>query len=194
VNDMLTATQIAGYAGAGLAGAAYVPQISHLIGARCAAGLSRPAFGAWLLASCLVTTRAIALHAGVFIVLGAIQIAATAIIVSYAIRYPDTHCPNHLPASPGHSQPHRRPHKPSRPPAGTARHPVNRPPSAPLLAGQPSPLRGTSAAPGAVDTPIPPGRNDRSENLSRTAPRARTVELPPQTDSLIHRGRKDQER
>ena len=28
---MLTITQIAGFAGAGLAGAAYVPQVSHLI-------------------------------------------------------------------------------------------------------------------------------------------------------------------
>ena len=38
---MLTITQIAGFAGAGLAGAAYVPQVSHLIRARCAAGISR---------------------------------------------------------------------------------------------------------------------------------------------------------
>jgi hypothetical protein len=33
---MLTATEIAGFVGAGLAGAAYIPQISHLIRARCA--------------------------------------------------------------------------------------------------------------------------------------------------------------
>ena len=38
---MLTITQIAGFAGAGLAGAAYVPQISRLIRARCSAGISR---------------------------------------------------------------------------------------------------------------------------------------------------------
>ena len=37
---MLTATQIGGFAGAGLAGAAYVPQISHLIRAHCSAGIS----------------------------------------------------------------------------------------------------------------------------------------------------------
>ena len=37
---MLTATEIAGFAGAGLAGAAYIPQISHLIRARCSAGIS----------------------------------------------------------------------------------------------------------------------------------------------------------
>jgi hypothetical protein len=97
---MLTATQIAGFAGAGLAGAAYVPQISHLIRARCSAGISRLAFGVWLLASVLVTARAIAIHAGVFIMLGGIQIVATALIMLFAARYKDTSCPIHLPGQP----------------------------------------------------------------------------------------------
>jgi hypothetical protein len=97
---MLTATEIAGFAGAGLAGAAYVPQISHLVRARCSAGISRLAFGVWLLASLLTTTRAIAIHAGVFIALGGIQIAATALIMLCATRYKDTSCPTHLPAQP----------------------------------------------------------------------------------------------
>ena len=97
---MLTATEIAGFAGAGLAGAAYVPQISHLVRARCSAGISRLAFEAWLLASLLTTARAIAIHAGVFIVLGGIQIVATALIVFCAIRYKDTLCPVHLPRQP----------------------------------------------------------------------------------------------
>ena len=97
---MLTATEIAGFAGAGLAGAAYVPQISHLVRARCSAGISRLAFEVWLLASLLTTTRAIAIHAGVFIALGGIQIAATALIMLCATRYKDTSCPIHLPAQP----------------------------------------------------------------------------------------------
>jgi PQ loop repeat len=97
---VLTITQIAGFAGAGLAGAAYVPQISHLIRARCAAGLSRLAFGVWLLASVLVTVRAIAIGAGVFIVLGGIQITATALILVCASRYKTTSCPSHLPRQP----------------------------------------------------------------------------------------------
>jgi hypothetical protein len=97
---MLTATEIAGFAGAGLAGAAYIPQISHLIRARCSAGISRLAFAVWLLSSLLVTVRAIAIHAGVFIVLGGIQIVATALIVVYAARYKDTPCPSHLPRPP----------------------------------------------------------------------------------------------
>jgi hypothetical protein len=97
---MLTATQIGGFAGAGLAGAAYVPQISHLIRARCSAGISRLAFGVWLLSSLLITARAVAIGAGVFMVLGAIQIAATALIVVCAARYKDTPCPVHRPRQP----------------------------------------------------------------------------------------------
>ena len=97
---MLTITQIAGFAGAGLAGAAYVPQISHLARARCSAGISRLAFEVWLLASVLTTVRAIAIHASVFIVLGGIQIVATALITLCAIRYKDTPCPVHLPRQP----------------------------------------------------------------------------------------------
>ena len=97
---MLTATEIAGFAGAGLAGAAYVPQISHLIRARCSAGISRLAFEVWLLASLLTTARAIAIHAGVFIVLGGIQIVATALIMFYAARYKGAPCPIHLPGQP----------------------------------------------------------------------------------------------
>jgi len=97
---MLTATEIAGFAGAGLAGAAYVPQISHLIRARCSGGISRLAFEVWLLASVLTTARAIAIHAGVFITLGGIQIVATALIMLCATRYKDTPCPTHLPRQP----------------------------------------------------------------------------------------------
>jgi hypothetical protein len=86
---VLRATEIAGFVGAGLAAAAYVPQISHLIRTRCSAGISRMAFGAWLVASCLVTARAVAIQDGVFIVLGGTQIVATAVIVVYASRYAD---------------------------------------------------------------------------------------------------------
>ena len=105
---MLTATEIAGYLGAGLAGAAYVPQITHLIRARCSAGISRLAFWVWLVASALVISRAVALKAGVFIALGGIQIVATAIIVLCATRYRDMYCPRHLPHQPQTGQPRDR--------------------------------------------------------------------------------------
>jgi hypothetical protein len=98
---MLTATEVGGFVGAGLAGAAYVPQISHLVRARCSAGISRLAFAAWLVASLLTTVRAVAIGAGVFIVLGGIQIVATALIMLFAARYKDTTCPSHLSRPPG---------------------------------------------------------------------------------------------
>ena len=105
---MLTITEIAGFAGVGLAGAAYVPQLSHLIRARCSAGISRLAFELWLLASLLTTARAVAIHAGVFIVLGGIQIVATALIMFYATRYKDTPCPVHVPRQPTAKAPRGR--------------------------------------------------------------------------------------
>jgi uncharacterized protein with PQ loop repeat len=95
---MLTATEIAGFVGAALAGAAYVPQVSHMMRARCSGGISRLAFEVWLLAALLTTAHAIAIHAGVFIVLGGIQVAATSLIMRYASRYKDTPCPSHLPS------------------------------------------------------------------------------------------------
>lgn len=119
---MLTTTQIAGFVGAGLAGAAYIPQISHLIRARCSAGISRLAFAVWLLASLLITARAIAIHAGVFIALGGIQIVATTLIMIYATRYKSTPCPIHHPrqpeakTTPGTGNPANEPN--SWPPAG----------------------------------------------------------------------------
>jgi uncharacterized protein with PQ loop repeat len=85
-------TQIAGCVGAGLAGAAYVPQIFRLMTTRCSAGISRAALEIWLLASLLTTTRAVAIHAGAFIVLGGIQILATALIMFYATRYRRSPC------------------------------------------------------------------------------------------------------
>ena len=96
---MLSATEIAGFAGAGLAGglraADFPPDPGPLLG-----GDSRLAFAVWLLASVLITAHAVAIGAGVFIVLGGIQIVATALIMLYAIRYKDTSCPSHLPSPP----------------------------------------------------------------------------------------------
>jgi uncharacterized protein with PQ loop repeat len=85
-------TQIAGFLGVALTAAAYVPQISHLITARCAAGISLPAFQIWLLASLLTTARALAIHASAFIALGGIQLLATSLIIFSATRFKNTPC------------------------------------------------------------------------------------------------------
>ena len=92
---MLTFTQTAASIGVGLAGAAYLPQIWHLVHVHCAAGISRFAFCVWLMASLLVTTHAIATRAGVFIVLGAVQILATGVILVYATKYASSTCGSH---------------------------------------------------------------------------------------------------
>ena len=94
---VVQASEVAGFAGVGLAGAAYVPQITHLIRAHCSAGLSRIAFGVWLASSLLITTRALAVREGVFIILGVIPVVATLLICVFAAIYRDSHCEIHLP-------------------------------------------------------------------------------------------------
>jgi hypothetical protein len=91
---MLTTTEIAGVVGAALAGVAYVPQLSRLIGSRCSVGISMLAQEVWLAASLLTTARAIAIHAGVFVVLGGTQIVSTALIMVLVTRYRDRPCPS----------------------------------------------------------------------------------------------------
>lgn len=88
-----------GLTGALIAGYAYIPQITHLIKERCSAGISRGAFALWLASSVLVTINAIYIRSIVFIVLGAIQILATAIICYYSTRYRGDYCPSHVPAA-----------------------------------------------------------------------------------------------
>lgn len=92
-------TEFAGFVGAGLAAAAYVPQIWHLITAHCSAGISRLAFGVWLTSSLLVTSHAVAMGAAVFIALGATQVLATGLILRYTIKYQGSQCRSHVPVT-----------------------------------------------------------------------------------------------
>ncbi len=96
---MLTITKIAGFVGAALAGAAYVPQIWHLVRVRCSAGISRPAFAVWLGASTLLTAHAIATDAAVFVLLGSLQALAITTILVYATKYRSSYCAGHGPRS-----------------------------------------------------------------------------------------------
>ena len=94
---MSAVPEVAGLLGVVVAAAAYVPQITHLIGERCSAGISRLAFAAWLASSVLMTAHAVAIGAGVFIVLGVVQVSATALILVFTVRYEDSFCASHLP-------------------------------------------------------------------------------------------------
>lgn len=89
---------IIGLTGALLAGYAYLPQITHLLRERCAAGISRGAFGLWLVASLLVTVNAVFIGSLVFTFLGLVQISATAVIWHYSGKYQGNYCPSHIPA------------------------------------------------------------------------------------------------
>ena len=76
----VTPSELLGLGGAALSGYAYLPQITHLVKERCAAGLSERAFLLWLVASLLMTVHALSIRALVFVVLGLLRIASTAII------------------------------------------------------------------------------------------------------------------
>lgn len=67
----------------------------------CSAGISRFAFCLWLGATLLVTTNAVATGATVFIVLGGVQIVATALILLCATKYRFTYCACHMPVGLG---------------------------------------------------------------------------------------------
>jgi uncharacterized protein with PQ loop repeat len=93
-------TEIAGFVGVGLTGAAYAPQIVHLMRGRCSAGVSRPAYIVWLVASILLAIKAIAIQAWVFIALGGIEVLAITLILFYAARYKDQYCAFHVRSDP----------------------------------------------------------------------------------------------
>jgi uncharacterized protein with PQ loop repeat len=84
-----------GLAGALIAGAAYLPQIIHLIKEHCSAGISRRAYALWFLASILITINAVWADSMVFVVLGVIQVSATAIIYFFSTKYAGQVCPTH---------------------------------------------------------------------------------------------------
>ena len=91
----MSVTELVGFTGVGLAGGAYVPQLTHLVHEHCSAGVSRAAFATWLVSSVLLTTRAVAVGETVFVVLGVIQISALAAIVAMSTRYRGDRCASH---------------------------------------------------------------------------------------------------
>ena len=91
----MSVSELVGFAGVGLAGAAYVPQLTHLVHERCSAGVSRAAFATWLVSSLLITARAVTVGETVFVVLGGVQIAALAAIVGLSTRYVGEVCASH---------------------------------------------------------------------------------------------------
>ncbi len=91
----MTISEAAGLSGAAIAAFAYVPQISHLVGERCSAGISLRAFALWLVASVLVTIHALTVVDAVFILLGVVQFGATGVILLFGHKYRYMACAFH---------------------------------------------------------------------------------------------------
>lgn len=91
----MAGSELLGLGGALLSGYAYLPQISHLVHERCSAGLSERAFLLWLVASGLMTVHAFAIQATVFLLLGFLQLTATALVAYFGRRYRGLACPSH---------------------------------------------------------------------------------------------------
>jgi lipid-A-disaccharide synthase-like uncharacterized protein len=75
-----------GFAGMGLVVVAYVPQIAHLLRARCTAGVSTWAYLVWTISAALLLAYAITARDPVFISLQAYQLAALTSIYLFSRR------------------------------------------------------------------------------------------------------------
>ena len=73
----------------------YVPQVSHLIKARCSAGISVPAFSIWLAASALFLVHAALIDDVVFLVAQTVSLTAGGIVVALCKTYKGHACPFH---------------------------------------------------------------------------------------------------
>jgi len=96
----MTISQILGGAATLLVIAGYMPQISHLIRERCAAGISIPAFSLWMAASALFLIHAVLIDDAVFVVAQSINLGAGGIIVTLCRTYEGQLCPLHAKPSP----------------------------------------------------------------------------------------------
>ena len=94
--------EIMGMTGIVLSAVAYLPQVSHLIRERCAAGISTGAWSLWLASSFLVGALAIYRRDFVFISLAGTSLLSSTAILALARRYQGMACDTHLPR---HAQP-----------------------------------------------------------------------------------------
>ncbi len=91
----MTISAILGAAATVLVIVGYMPQIKHLIGERCTAGISIPAFSLWMAASALFLAHAALIDDAVFVVAQSINLTAGGIIVALCKTYKGHVCPSH---------------------------------------------------------------------------------------------------
>lgn len=81
-----------GFAGTGLVMLAYVPQLVHLIRARCAGGVSLRAYLVWTAAAALLLSYAISTGDAVFTALQTYQLVAITSISLLSLRHRGNEC------------------------------------------------------------------------------------------------------
>ena|SRR5437762_7601476 len=94
--------QYIGFGGTLLVLTAYIPQVSHLIKAKCSAGVSRMAFIIWFVSSLMLLVHSFMIKETVSIFLQGINLLATSVILFYAGKYKNRVCDLHknkLPSS-----------------------------------------------------------------------------------------------
>ena len=84
-----------GYVGTALVIVAYLPQITHLIRAKCSAGMSFGAYAIWVVAAGLLLAYAIMRRDPVFTALQSYQVVAAGLICFYAKRFEHGFCETH---------------------------------------------------------------------------------------------------
>jgi len=103
----MSVTTWVGFVGTALVITAYLPQVVHLIKARCSWGISLSAYTLWFVAGILICAHAVSLNDPVFIVLQGYNVAATATIAVFAKKYKQNICIDHRRlAAAAASQPH----------------------------------------------------------------------------------------
>jgi lipid-A-disaccharide synthase-like uncharacterized protein len=93
-----------GFVGTGLVIAAYVPQLAHLVRARCASGVSLGAYLAWSLSAAFLLTYALSTADRVFIALQAYQLLALTTIYILARHHRGRGCELHCGSVPDTSR------------------------------------------------------------------------------------------
>ncbi len=93
-----------GFVGTGLVIVAYLPQVTHLVTARCASGVSLGAYLVWSLSAALLLTYALSTADGVFIALQAYQLLALTTIYILARRHRGQSCELHCGSPPAHRE------------------------------------------------------------------------------------------
>ncbi|GMQ85844.1 MAG: hypothetical protein BMS9Abin07_1412 [Acidimicrobiia bacterium] len=99
---MTGSIQWLGFAGMGLVAVAYVPQVIHLLKARCTAGVSSSAYLVWSVSASFLLVYAITVRDPVFIALQGYQLAALTSIYVLSRRRKGQPCDEHCGAPADH--------------------------------------------------------------------------------------------